>query len=150
MTAAPGDHEPRPTVGGWARCQRFVFTKESRRSPCQEALVMNGLLMRPRARVNTDKKKTSGDVEGIRRVNNRDMEKFGEGCWFCTIKEPRVAITDKQVAPEEGYRVLGPIIYSKPLTEHLLMSFSYNDLLKASNRAKSEPVTTPRALLSRC
>lgn len=33
-----------------------MFTKESRANPCQEGLVMNGLLMKPRANANTDKK----------------------------------------------------------------------------------------------
>lgn len=48
-------------------------------------------------------------------------------------------MADKHAEPEEGYRVPGCIIYNQPPTEHLLMSFTCDDLLKARNRAKSEP-----------
>lgn len=48
-------------------------------------------------------------------------------------------IADKHAEPEEGYRVPGCIIYNQPPKEHLLMSFTCNDLLKARNQAKNEP-----------
>lgn len=56
VIVAPGvDEPPRHAVGVCGRCQRLMFTKESRANPCQEGPLMNGLLMNSQVRVNTDK-----------------------------------------------------------------------------------------------
>lgn len=88
---------------------------------------MNGFAYEASGRVQTlSRKTTSDEVEGREscQIQGRGGG-LGKVAWFC--------IADKQVEPEEGYRVLSCTLYSEPLTEHLLTPFTYNDLLKASN-----------------
>lgn len=57
-----------------------MFAKESRANPCQEGLVMNGLLMTPRANASTDKKEN--EVEGI---EPRQFQGRGQVCERWTV-----------------------------------------------------------------